>query len=164
MSTLLFAAIGGSWGKTGIAFSANGLVAIEGLGKHGEGWVVDSSTKTKDQMESGFLLDVVVAQGSSIFQLLSSENQTLLIRRDSFLVLDLSLDIVNSIAWFDIKSDGLTRKGLHEDLHGQLDEVIINSTEATEASNKAILIGAVAGEDGVSSAPDEADAVSYKLY
>lgn len=45
-------------------------------------------------MESRFLLDVVVTQGTSIFQLFTSENETLLIWWDTFFILDLSFDIV----------------------------------------------------------------------
>ena len=70
--------------------------------------LLTSSSETKDQMKGGFLLDIVIAQCASIFQLLSGKDKTLLIRRDSFLVLDLSLDVVNGIRWLDIKSDGLT--------------------------------------------------------
>jgi len=69
--------------------------------------LLTSSSETKDQVKGGFLLDVVIAQGASIFQLLSGKDKTLLIRRDSFLVLDLGLDVVNGIRWLDIKSDGL---------------------------------------------------------
>ena len=38
-------------------------------------------------MKSGLLLDVVVRESSSIFELLASEDQSLLIRRNAFLVL-----------------------------------------------------------------------------
>ena len=69
--------------------------------------LLTSSSETKDQVKGGFLLDVVIAQGASIFQLLSGEDKTLLIRRDSFLVLDLCLDVVDGVRWLDIKSDGL---------------------------------------------------------
>ena len=40
-------------------------------------------------MQGRLLLDVVVAQGSAIFELLSGEDESLLIRGDSLLVLDL---------------------------------------------------------------------------
>merc|ERR1719244_2262134 len=40
-------------------------------------------------MESRLFLDVVVTQSPSIFKLLSSKDQTLLIRRDTFLILNL---------------------------------------------------------------------------
>jgi len=58
-------------------------------------------------MEGGLLLDVVVAEGAAVLELLSSENETLLIRWNAFLVLDLGLDVVNGVGWLDIKSDGL---------------------------------------------------------
>ena len=48
-------------------------------------------------MESRFLLDVIVAQGTTVFELFTGENETLLIRRDTFLILDLLLDIVNGV-------------------------------------------------------------------
>jgi len=53
-----------------------------------------TSSQTENQMKSGFLLNVVIAQSTTIFQLLTSENQTLLIRGNSFLVLDLLLDVL----------------------------------------------------------------------
>ena len=67
-------------------------------------------------MKSRLLLDVVVGKGTAILELLSGKDKTLLIRGDSFLVLDLGLDVVNGVAWLDIKSDGLTSKGLYENL------------------------------------------------
>ena len=68
-------------------------------------------------MESWLLLDVVVTEGSSILELLSSEDESLLIGRDTFLILDLGLDVFNGVRWLNIKSDGLSSEGLHEDLH-----------------------------------------------
>jgi hypothetical protein len=68
-------------------------------------------------MEGGFLLDVVVGEGSAVFQLLTSEDKSLLIWWDTFLVLDLGLDVLNSVRWLDIESDGLASQGLDEDLH-----------------------------------------------
>jgi hypothetical protein len=80
------------------------------------------------------LLNVVVRKGAAILQLLAGENQTaakletriakiqlfnipLLIRGNAFLILDLLLDILNGVRGFDLKSDGLAREGLNEDLH-----------------------------------------------
>ena len=40
-----------------------------------------------DQVKSGLLLDVVVGEGPAVLQLLASEDQTLLVRGDSLLVL-----------------------------------------------------------------------------
>ena len=68
-------------------------------------------------MESGLLLDVVVRKGSAVLELLTSEDKSLLIWRNTFLVLDLGLDVLNSVGWLDIEGDGLTSEGLDEDLH-----------------------------------------------
>merc|ERR1712225_199143 len=68
-------------------------------------------------MKGAFLLDVVVLQSAAIFQLLAGENESLLVWGNSFLVLDLGLHVLNSVALLHIKSDGLTSEGLHEDLH-----------------------------------------------
>jgi len=54
-----------------------------GLPSQGFDENLHSSTKSEHKMKSGFLLDVVVAQGASIFQLLSSKDETLLVWRNS---------------------------------------------------------------------------------
>jgi hypothetical protein len=61
-------------------------------------------------MKSRLFLDVVIRQGSAVLKLLPGEDKTLLIRGDTFLVLDLSLYIINGITRLDIKSDGLKEK------------------------------------------------------
>jgi len=76
-----------------------------------------TSSQSENKMESAFLLDVVVGKSSSIFQLLSSKDQPLLIWWDSFLVLDLCLDILNGIRWLNLEGDGLASESLDEDLH-----------------------------------------------
>merc|ERR1719464_532508 len=68
-------------------------------------------------MKGRLFLDVVVRQSSSIFQLFSSKDQSLLIWRDTFLVLDLCLDILNSITRLHLQSDGLASQSLDKDLH-----------------------------------------------
>merc|ERR1712077_52942 len=56
-----------------------------------------TSSQSQDKMESALLLDVVVRKSSSIFQLLSSKDQPLLVWGDALLVLDLGLDILNGV-------------------------------------------------------------------
>ena len=68
-------------------------------------------------MESGLLLDIVVREGSAVLKLLSSEDESLLIGRNTFPVLDLSLDVLNGVRGLDIESNGLSGKSLNEDLH-----------------------------------------------
>ena len=68
-------------------------------------------------MESGLFLDVVIRKGSSILELLSSEDKSLLIWWDTFFVLDLGLDVFDGVCWLNIKSDGFTSESFDEDLH-----------------------------------------------
>ena len=71
----------------------------------------------RTKMECGLLLNVVVRKGTTIFELLTSEDETLLVRRNTLLVLNLSLDVVDGIRRFHLQGDGLSRQGLDEDLH-----------------------------------------------
>jgi len=92
---------------------------LEGDGLSGKGLHEDlhTTSESEDEMESGLLLDVVIGEGSSILELLTGEDKSLLIGWDTFLVLDLGLDVLNGVGWLDFKSDGLTSEGLDEDLH-----------------------------------------------
>ena len=50
----------------------------------------------------------VVWKSTAIFELFTSENETLLIRWDTFFILDLGFDIFNRVRWFDIQGNGFT--------------------------------------------------------
>ena len=76
-----------------------------------------TSSQSEDQMEGGLLLDVVVTEGSSVLELLSSEDESLLIGWDSLLVLDLGLDVLDGVCWLDIQSDGFSSESLDKNLH-----------------------------------------------
>jgi len=89
----------------------------DGLTSQGLDEDLHTTSESQDEMKSGLLLDVVVGKGSSIFKLLSGEDESLLIWWDTFLVLDLSLDVLDGVSWLDIKGDGLASEGLDEDLH-----------------------------------------------
>ena len=92
---------------------------IKGDGLSSEGLDEDlhATSESEDEMESGFLLDVVVGESSAILELLSSENESLLVWWDTFLVLDLGFDILNGVGWLNVEGDGLTSEGLDKDLH-----------------------------------------------
>ncbi len=53
-------------------------------------------------MKGRLLLDVIVGEGPAVLQLLSGKDQTLLIRGDSFFVLDLSLYGLDGIRGLDL--------------------------------------------------------------
>ena len=98
-------------GVGGLNFESNGFTS-EGFDKD-----LHTTTETKDKMESRLLLNVIVRQGSTVFKLLTSENQTLLVRRDTFLILNLGLDIVNGVGGLHLKGNSFTSEGLDKDLH-----------------------------------------------
>jgi hypothetical protein len=86
--------------------------ASEGLDEN-----LHTSTEAENEVESRLFLDVVVGQSATVLKLLTSEDQTLLIRRDAFLILDLLLDLIDGVSRLDLKSDRLAGEGLNENLH-----------------------------------------------
>jgi len=79
--------------------------------------LLSTSTETQNEMKGRLLLDVVVRKGAAVLELLAGEDQALLVGRDAFLVLNLGLDIVDSVRRLNLEGDGLARKGLHEAIH-----------------------------------------------
>lgn len=79
--------------------------------------LLGTTTQAQHQVEGALLLDVVVAQGAAILELLAGEDQSLLIRGDALLILDLGLDIVDGVGRLHLKGDRLPREGLDENLH-----------------------------------------------
>ena len=76
-----------------------------------------STTKAENQVKRWVLLDWIVLKSVSIFQLFSCKYQALLIRGNSFLVLDLGLDVLNAIRRLDLKRYMLSGQSLDKDLH-----------------------------------------------
>jgi len=89
----------------------------DGLASQGLDEDLHASSQSENQVEGALLLDVVVGECASILQLLAGEDQPLLIWRDSFLVLNLCLDILNGVGRLHLEGDGFPGEGLDEDLH-----------------------------------------------
>ena len=87
MATFLFSAVDCSWVKSGIALTADHLVTVILLSQDTKGWFNNTTTKAKNQVKGWFLLNVIVWKGSAIFQLLTSEDKTLLVWWDTLFVL-----------------------------------------------------------------------------
>ena len=60
-----------------------------------------ATTETQHQMQGALLLNVVVRECTAVFQLLTREDKSLLVRGDALLVLDLALHIVNGVRGLD---------------------------------------------------------------
>merc|ERR1711904_679065 len=76
-----------------------------------------AAPQTQHKVKSGLLLDIIIGKCAAIFKLLAREDQTLLVGRDAFLVLNLRLDVVDRITRLHVQRDGFARQSLHEDLH-----------------------------------------------
>jgi hypothetical protein len=59
-------------------------------------------------------LDAVVGQSAAFLKLPAGKGQALLIRRYSFLVLDLGLDVLDGVVGLHFEGDGLASQGLDE--------------------------------------------------
>ena len=138
-------------------FDRVGLLNFKSDSLSGEGLHEDLHTTTESEyeMEGRFLLDVVVLKGSSVFELLSSEDESLLVWGNSFLILDLGLNGFNGVGLLNLEGDGLTSESLDEDLHSTsesqdkvkgrflLDVVVLESTAILElltGEDKSLLI------------------------
>jgi len=69
--------------------------------------LLGTTTQAEYQVKGRLLLDVVVGKGTSILELLTGEDQSLLIGWDALLVLDLGLDIVDGVGRLHLKGDRL---------------------------------------------------------
>jgi len=97
-----------------------------------------AAAQSQHQMERGFLLDVVVGESSTVLELLTGEDEALLVGRDAFLVLDFGLDVLDRVGRLDFERDRLTRKGLDEDLH--------TAAQSQHQMKRGLLLDVVVGE------------------
>lgn len=89
-------------------------------------------------MEGRFLLDVVVGKSAAILKLLAGEDQALLVRWDTLLVLDLALDIVDGVGRLNLEGDSLAGESLDEDLH--------TTTKAEDKVESGLLLNVVVAQ------------------
>ncbi len=79
--------------------------------------LLSAAAQAQHEVKCRLLLDVVVRQRPSVLELLAREDETLLIRRDALLVLDLSLHILDGVGRLDLERDRFARQSLDENLH-----------------------------------------------
>ena len=114
VATLSLSAVGSFSWESGITESANRFLNFEFSCKSSE-WGFDldgswtSTSQSEHQMKSWLFLDVVVGKSSAVFKLLSSEDQSLLIRGNTLFVLDFGSNIIHKTYFtLSIVSDAST--------------------------------------------------------
>ena len=73
--------------------------------------------QAQDEVQRRLLLNVVVGERAAVLELLARKDQALLVRRNSLLVLNPRLDILDSVATLDLGDDGLASQRPHKNLH-----------------------------------------------
>ena len=87
-------------------------------------WVRDIRPAPQNEVKSGPLLNVVVGESSAILHHLLRKSEFLLVGRDLLFILNLGFNVFDAIRRLYIKTDGLARERLDENLHGQFIERI----------------------------------------
>lgn len=80
-------------------------------------------------MKCGFFLNIVVCQCASVLKLFSSEDESLLIRRNTLLILNLLLNVLNAVGRLHLNGDSLPRERFDKDLHFSLEKISIGNTK-----------------------------------
>ena len=89
-------------------------------------------------MKGGLLLNVVVRQRAAILELLACEDEPLLVRRNTLLILNLGLNVLDGVGGLDVQGDGLASQSLNENLH--------TTAEAQDEVEGALLLDVVIRE------------------
>ena len=113
-------------------FQRNRL-AGEGLDKD-----LHTATKTEDKVKGRLFLDVVIRQSATVFELFARENQALLVRGDSLLVLNFGLHIVDRVGGLHFQGDRLAGERFDKDLH--------TATQAEDEVKGGLLLNVVVGQ------------------
>jgi hypothetical protein len=84
-------------------------------------------------MQRGVALDRIVFQGVFILEVPSGEDQMLLVRRNTFLVLKLYLDLYDRVSGLDLQRDVLPGQCLYVDPEGSRDPRLANMKVKSES-------------------------------
>jgi hypothetical protein len=110
----------------------------DGLAREGLDEDLHTATQTKDEVESRLLLDIVVGKGAAVFELLAGEDESLLVRGNAFLVLNLLLHVLDGVRALNLEGDGLSSQSLDENLH--------SSSQSEDKMEGAFLLNIVIGQ------------------
>jgi len=83
---------------------------------HGQSFHEDlhATAQAQRRVKGVLLVDVSARQRPLPFELFSNEDQTLLLRRDAFIVLDLGFHVVERVERLDIQSYGFAPHAQHQ--------------------------------------------------
>jgi hypothetical protein len=85
VTALSLTTVGGTRRETSVTLTTDHLLTVVLGSQSLKRGFNNTTTETEDQVESRLLLDVVITQRTTIFELLTSKDKTLLIRRDTYI-------------------------------------------------------------------------------
>jgi hypothetical protein len=88
-TTLLLTAVGSTRRKTGITLTTDHLITVVLGSQSLKRGLNNTTTKTENQVKGRFLLDVVIGQRTTIFELLTGEDKTLLVWGNTYIIIKL---------------------------------------------------------------------------
>ena len=108
MSALLLTAVVGTRGKTSVALTADHLLAVELLGKSGQGRLNHSSSHLEEHFKGGLRRNSVGTDGLGVLKLLSGKDKALLVVVNVLSLLDHLLDVLHGLGGLNLKRDGVS--------------------------------------------------------
>jgi len=81
----------------------------------------DAATQSQNEMEGRIIAHIIILKSLGILQLLSAEDQSLLLGRDALLLGNLGLDLFDALSLLNFDGDCFAREGLDEELHSPPD-------------------------------------------
>eukprot|EP00218_Dolichomastix_sp_CCMP3274_P014409 CAMPEP_0170142694 /NCGR_PEP_ID=MMETSP0033_2-20121228/7901_1 /TAXON_ID=195969 /ORGANISM="Dolichomastix tenuilepis, Strain CCMP3274" /LENGTH=118 /DNA_ID=CAMNT_0010379043 /DNA_START=65 /DNA_END=418 /DNA_ORIENTATION=- len=97
VAALPLPAVGRADAEASVALAANLLLRVVLPRKRNERRLDDTPAKAQHKVERALLLDVVVGERPAVLELLTREDEALLVRGDALLVLDLRLHVVDGV-------------------------------------------------------------------
>ena len=104
VSALLLTAVVGTRGKTSVALTANHLLAVVLLGQGGKSGLDHSSSHLEEHLHSGLRADAVGADGIGIVELLTGEDEALMVDINVLSLLEHLLNVLHGLGRLDLQS------------------------------------------------------------
>ena len=108
VSALLLTAVVGTQRETSIALTAHHLIAVVLSGKSSESRLNHTSRHLEQNFNGRRVTDSAVTDRFRIIQLLTSENEALVVIVNILLLLDHLLDVLHRLCGLNLKRDGIS--------------------------------------------------------
>ena len=124
----LLTAVVGTRGQTGVALTADHLLAVVLLGESSQGGLDHTTSHLEEHLQSGLSGNGVGADGLRVLELLASEHEALVLVVDVFLLLEHLLHVLHRLGGLDLQSDGISLHSGEQPIPQRDDPPFLSST------------------------------------